>query len=74
MCSNMDAARDYHTKRSKSERQMPYDVTSRWNLKCDTNERIHQTETDSQTQRSGSQWPKGRGWGTDGVGVWGEQM
>ena len=33
----MDATRGYHTKRSKSERerQIPYDITDMWNLKCD---------------------------------------
>ena len=25
ICSNMDGLRDYHTKRNKSERQIPYD-------------------------------------------------
>ena len=45
----MNATRDYHTKGSKSERerQIPYDITYMWNLKYDTNELIH--ETDSQT-------------------------
>ena len=39
ICSNMDGPRDYHTKWSKSERerQIPYDITYRWNLKSDTN-------------------------------------
>ena len=47
----MDGPKDYHTKRSKSERerQMPYDITYMWNLKYDTNELIYETETDSQT-------------------------
>ena len=47
----MDGPRDYHTKRSKSERerQIPYDITYMWNLKYDTNELIYETETDSQT-------------------------
>ena len=35
----------------KSERQIPYDITYIWNLKYDTNEAIHETETESQTQR-----------------------
>ena len=50
ICSNMDAIRDYHTKWSKSERerQTPYDTTSVWNLKYNTNESIFETETDSQ--------------------------
>ena len=29
---------DYHTKWTKSERQIPYAVTYMWNLKCDTND------------------------------------
>ena len=51
ICSNMDGARDYHTKWSKSEieRQIPRDITYMWNLKYDTNEHIYETETDSQT-------------------------
>ena len=36
----MDGPRDYYTKQSKSEtkRQMPYDITYKWNLKYYTNE------------------------------------
>ena len=51
ICSYMDGPRDYHTKQSKSEREreIPYDTTYMWNLKCDTNELIYETETDSQT-------------------------
>ena len=47
----MDAARDYHTKWGKSdrERQIPYDITYIWNLNYDTNELIYETETDAQT-------------------------
>ena len=39
ICSNMNGPRDYHTKWSKSDRekQIPYDITYRWNLKYDTN-------------------------------------
>ena len=49
ICSNMVATRDYHTKRSKSERerQIPYDITYMWNLKYGTNETIYKIETDS---------------------------
>ena len=48
ICSNMDATRDSHTKWSKSgrERQIPYDITYKWNLKYDTNELIYETKTD----------------------------
>ena len=44
-CSNMDATRDYHTKRSKSERegQISYDIAYMWNLKNGTNEHIYKT-------------------------------
>ena len=47
----MDGPGEYHTKRSKSERekQIPYDITYMWNLKYDANELICETETDSQT-------------------------
>ena len=34
ICSNMDGPRDYHTKRSKSDRERQlYDITYTWNLK-----------------------------------------
>lgn len=45
----MDEYRDYHTKSSKSERHMPYDITYTWHLKCDSNEPIFETETEPQT-------------------------
>ena len=47
----MDRPRDYHTKKSKTERerQIPYDITYMWNLEYDTSEHIFKTETDSQT-------------------------
>ena len=48
----MDATGDDHTKWSKSERerQISHDIMSLWNLKYDTNEPIHKTEKDSQTE------------------------
>ena len=51
ICSNMDATKDYHTKRSKSERerQILYDITYMWNLNYGMNEPIYEMETDSQT-------------------------
>ena len=30
--NNMDGPRDYHTKWSKSEKEIPYDITDVWNL------------------------------------------
>ena len=38
-----------NTKWSKSEIQVPYDITYVWNLKYDTNELIYETETDSES-------------------------
>ena len=70
ICSNMDGTREYHTKWSKSERekQIPYDITYMWNLKCNTNELIYETETDSNREQTcGCQG--GGGWGRDEVGV-----
>ena len=45
ICDNRDAARDYHTKWNKSEResQAPYDITYMWNLKENTKELIYKT-------------------------------
>ena len=59
MCSNMDGPRNYPTERSKSERerQMPYHITYMCNIKYDPNERIYETETDSQIQRTDLQLP-----------------
>jgi len=44
--SSMNGPRDDHT---KSERQIPHDITYMWNLKYETDEFIYKTETDSQT-------------------------
>ena len=68
----MDGSRDYHTKRSKSERerQIPYDIAYMWNLKYDTNEFIYETETDSDTDNRLLVAKGEEGWGRDGVGVW----
>ena len=44
----MDAPKDYHTKWSRSQRQIPYDITYMENLKDDTNEPICETGKDSQ--------------------------
>ena len=43
--SNMDRHGDYHTKWSQSERQIPYDITCVWNLKCDANELAYETDS-----------------------------
>ena len=47
ICSDMDATREHHTNSSKSdrERQIPYDIIYKWNLKYGTNEHIHKTQT-----------------------------
>ena len=70
VCTNMDATRDYHTKwrKSERERQTSYDATYMWTLKYDTNEPIHETETNP--QRTGRQLPR-EGTGEEGVVSWG---
>ena len=47
----MGGPRDYHTKRSKSERerQVSYDIAYMWNLKYDTNQSIYETEPGAQS-------------------------
>ena len=45
ICSNMDGTRHSHTKWSKSERQIPYDITHIWNLIYGTSEPFHRKET-----------------------------
>ena len=64
----MDGTRDSHTERSKSERerQIPYDITYMWNLKCGANEPIYKTEIDSDTENR--LVVSKVGWG-DGLGV-----
>ena len=49
ICKIIDGSRGYYTKQSKSERerQIPYDITYRWNLKYDTNQHIYETKTDA---------------------------
>ena len=56
------------------ERQIPYDITSMWNLKYGTNKPIYKTEIDSQTQRADLWLPTGGGRERDGLGVWGWQI
>ena len=70
ICSNMVATRDYHTKRSKSERerQIPYDITFMQNLKYDTNEPMYKTEqTWGHREQNGDFLGTGDQW-RDGVG------
>ena len=56
---------------SQTERQISYDITYMWNLKNDTNELIYKIETDSQTSKTYSWLPKGKGdRGRDKLGVW----
>ena len=51
------------------KRQIPYDITSKWNCKNDTNEVTYKIETDSQTLKT-NVWLLKRKWGRDGLGVW----
>ena len=76
-CNDMDGPRDYHTERSKSERerQIPYDITYLWNLKQDTNEHKYKTKTDSQIQRTDLWFPVvGCMCVREGLGFWDQQM
>ena len=48
ICHNMGGSRGYHTKWSKSEKDIiSYDSAYMQNLKYDTSELIYKTETDS---------------------------
>ena len=50
ICSNMDGPRDYRTKWSQKEKHKYHMISlNMWNIKYDTNEFIHKTETDSHT-------------------------
>ena len=51
------------------ERQIPYDMTYMWNLENNTDEFIYKTETDSQSQTTDLELPKGKR-GRDELGVW----
>ena len=63
ICSNMEGPSDDHTKWSKSERQISYDITHMWNLKYDTNEPVYKTELARRhrEQTCGCQGGGGRG-------------
>ena len=56
------------SKQTKSERQIPCDITYVWNLKYDTNEHIYETETDSQMLRADLWLPRGRRVGEGRIG------
>ena len=45
-----------------------------WNLNCDTNELVYETETDSETQKTDLWLPRGKRRGRDGLGAWDQQM
>ena len=59
---------EYHTKGNnlERERQIPYDITYMWNLKCGTNESIYKTETDRHRQQTcgcqGGRGERGMDW------------
>ena len=46
----MDGPRNYHTKQSKPEGQIPHDIAYLWNLKYNIKASIYERETDSQIQ------------------------
>ena len=49
---------------------MPQDITCMWNLKYGSGEPISETDMESQAQNR-LMVTRGRGWGKDGLGVWG---
>ena len=51
-CSHIDGPREYHSERSKSERQILLVITCMWNLKYGTDELIYKTETDSHRKQT----------------------
>ena len=51
--------------KSERERQIPYDITYRWNIKYGTNELNYRIETGSQMWRTDLWLPRGR---EEGVG------
>ena len=65
ICSNMDGTRDSHTKASKSERQIPCDITYIWNLMHGTNEPFHRKETHALGEQTRGCQGEGRGSGMD---------
>ena len=60
--------------RSEKERQTPYDITYMQTLKQGTNEPNHETETNSQTQRTDLWMPRGEGAEVGQTGNLGQQM
>ena len=68
--NNTDRPRDYHTKWSKSETQILYDITYMWNLKYDTDKLIYKAEMDSQAQGTDLWLSRGREMGRNGLWVW----
>ena len=62
ICSNMDGPKDYHTKWSQKEGQIPYDITYMWNLKYNTNEHISKKKSLTNAENSLGA-AKGRGGG-----------
>ena len=61
ICNNTDGPRDYHAKCGQSERQIPYNITYMWNLKCGTNDPI-KTEIHHKQSRLVFAEGKGMGW------------
>ena len=65
ICSNMDGPKDYHTKWSQKEGQIPYDITYMWNLKYNTNEHIYKKKKSHKCRE--------QSWGCQREGRWGRK-
>ena len=48
---------------SQTEKDKYHDITNMWNLKKNTKELIHKTETDSKISKPNLWLPKGKHWG-----------
>ena len=55
---------------TERERQTPYDITYRWNLKYDTNELIYETQTHRYRDIVAKEGVGERSTGREGLAVW----
>ena len=58
--------------KSERERQIPYNITSMWIQKYDTNNLyVKEKQTHRHRKQTYSYQRRKQGWGRDGLGVWG---
>ena len=69
----MNGPRDYHTKRSKSEReiQITYDITYMWNIKKMIQRNLFTKQKQAHRHRKQTySYQRVKGWGRDKLRVW----